>query len=98
MTKQTQIFKDLQNNGLHIRRTQDATPILEGNKESQIEGQDSLRWGKRFASVPEVILEKWIDEGIDYREINKCEKTKKAFYAKLQDPEFRYFRTHTGNI
>jgi hypothetical protein len=96
--KETKIFKDLQDNGLVFRRTQDATHILEGNKESQIYGQDSLRWGKRFASVPEVILEKWIEEGIDYRLINKCEKTRKAFYAKLQDPEFRALRTHTGSL
>lgn len=96
MTKKTEIFKGT--DGLHFRRSQDATHILQDNKDAQIYGQQDLRFGRKFASVPEIILEKWIEEGIDYRLINKCEKTRKAFYSKLQDPEWRALRTHTGNL
>ena len=94
----TEIFKDQLGQGLHIRRSQDATPILEANKQAQIYGQNDLKFGRKFASVPTVILEKWMEEGIDYRKINHCEKTRKAFMAKMNSPEFRAFRTHTGNL
>lgn len=95
--KDTKIFKG--DDGLLIRRSQDATHILDANKEAQVHGQaPDLQFGRRFASVPEVILEKWMEEGVDYRKINHDPEMMKKFKAKLNSPEFRLFRTHTGNL
>jgi hypothetical protein len=89
----------IQDDGIIIRRVQDVQAVLDGNKEVQVHGQEpDLRMGRRFASVPQVILEKWIEEGIDYRKINSDPQTKKRFMQKLSDPEFLAFRTHTGVI
>lgn len=97
MEKTTEIFKG--DEGLHFRRSQDATHILEANKQAQVHGQSpDLRFGRKFASVPEVILEKWIEEGVDYRRLNKDPEMRKKFKAKLSSPEFRLFRTHTNSL
>ena len=95
----TSIRKDYLGNGLHIRRSQDVGDVLNANKELQVHGQaKDLRFGRKFAAVPQIVLEQWAKEGIDYRKINKCEKTKRAFMAKLDSNEFRAFRTHTGRL
>ena len=97
MDKKTEIFKGT--DGLHIRRSQDATHIRAANKEAQVHGQEKdMKFARRFASIPEIILEKWMEEGIDYRRINKDPVTRKRFMEKLNSPEFRAFRTHTGKL
>jgi hypothetical protein len=96
MEKNTEIKK--QDNGLIFTRSQDATAILQANHEARVDPAKDLRFGRRVASVPMVILEKWIEEGIDYRKISKDPDMKKRFFAKLNDPTWRSFKTTTGHI
>jgi hypothetical protein len=94
----TYIKKDHAGKGLIFRREQDATPVIQQNHEAERDQANDLRFGRRFASVPMVILEKWIEEGIDYRLISKDPKMARAFKQKLSDPEFKYFRTHYNDL
>lgn len=96
----TNIIMDHSGSGLHFRRTQDVTNILDMNKQdyNQSNQHDSGVMGRKVASVPMVILEKWLEEGIDYRRLNSNPEMAKRFKAKLNDPEFRALRTHLGNL
>ena len=98
MTRKLNIIKDHANEQLIFHKRQDCSDILEENKRLQNESQEDLSFGRRFASVPIDILDKWIEEGVDYRRIGKDPSMAKAFKAKLNSPEFKFFRTHTGNL
>lgn len=78
-----------------IERIQDVEAILEANKRLRSQSQKS-DWGRHVATVPNVILERWLNEewqrgncalmlGSD--EFNRIVK------RKLQDPEWQYLRT-----
>ena len=95
----TDIKKDFLGQGLVIRREQDASEIVTLNQLAQSgDIKNELRWGKRYASVPKVVLEQWIAEGVDYRLISKDPAMLRKFKQKLEDPEWRALRTHTGNL
>jgi hypothetical protein len=78
-----------------IERVQDVEPIIEHNKKLQTIEQRS-DWGRHVASVPNVVLEKWLNEEWDRGNIHMQFGTEE-FYAmverKLQDPDYRMFRT-----
>lgn len=94
----TQIFKDYSGEGLHFRREQRVDPLIEDNKQAEAQGANDLKFGRRFAQVPMVVLEKWIEEGVDYRLIGRDPEMLRKFKRKLADPEWRYFRTHYNDI
>ncbi|RTE91907.1 hypothetical protein [Bradyrhizobium sp. LVM 105] len=78
-----------------IERVQDVEPILEHNKTLQTLEQRS-DWGRHVASVPNVILEKWLNEEWDRGNINMQFGSDEFFQMverKLQDPQYRAFRT-----
>lgn len=74
---------------------QDVEPILERNKALQGEAQRS-DWGKHVASIPNVILVKWLNE-----EHARGNATLRLFSPefdaliarKLQDPDWAHLRT-----
>ncbi len=77
-----------------IERIQDCEDIIEGNKVLRGEAQRS-DWGRHYARVPNVILEKWFNEA--YHAGNVSLK----FYGpefdaicarKLKDPEWAHLR------
>jgi hypothetical protein len=78
-----------------IERVQDVEPIIEHNKALQTIEQRS-DWGRHVASVPNVVLEKWLNEEWDRGNIH-MQFGSEEFYAmverKLQDPQYRAFRT-----
>lgn len=78
-----------------IERKQDIEPILEHNKVLQTVEQRS-DWGRHVARVPNVILEKWLNEEWARGNVD-LQFGSEEFYAmvdrKLQDPEYRAFRT-----
>jgi hypothetical protein len=78
-----------------IERVQDVEPIIEHNKKLQTIEQRS-DWGRHVASVPNVMLEKWLNEELDRGNIH-MQFGSEEFYAmverKLQDPDYRMFRT-----
>lgn len=74
---------------------QDVEPILERNKALQGEAQRS-DWGKHVASIPNVILVKWLNE--EYARGNtKIRMFTPEFDAliarKLLDPDWSHLRT-----
>ncbi|GAG52779.1 unnamed protein product, partial [marine sediment metagenome] len=48
------------------------------------------------ASIPLVVVEQWMKEGINM--LRPTEEDKKKIRQKLNDPEFRYLRTAPGRI
>lgn len=79
---------------IRIEHVQDCTPILDDNHEARREEQHS-DWGRRVASVPNVILIKWLDE--EWNRGNQILLFSAEFNAlverKLKDPDWAYLRT-----
>ena len=74
---------------------QDVEPILENNKDLQSEQQKSA-WGRHIASVPDVIVTKWLNE--EYARGNtELRYLGPGFDAwfkrKIDDPDNRAWRT-----
>jgi hypothetical protein len=73
----------------------DVEPILEHNKMLRSQPQTS-DWGRHVASIPNVILVKWLNEehargNIAMRLFN--EEFNRLIKKKLNDPEWAYLRT-----
>ena len=94
----TTIIKDHTDEKQVFKTSQDCSNILESNRIAQASQEQDLRMGRRVASVPTVVLDAWIKEGIDYRRIRKDPEMRKKFFARLNSPEFMYFKTTTGHI
>ena len=85
----------LEDGDLIVQRTQDCQPILERNAQLRSQSQNS-DWGRHVASIPCVILEKWIGE-----EWARGNTTIKLFgpefdrlvARKLRDPDYKWLRT-----
>lgn len=80
---------------LTIERVQDVEPILEHNKMLRGIPQKS-DWGRHVASVPNIVLEKWLNE--EHARGNKSmrfmdEEFRQLVWRKLNDPEWAYLRT-----
>lgn len=78
----------------HFIRTQDVEPILENNKRLQSEPQKA-DWGRHEASVPMVIVEKWLNE--EYERGNTSLRFLGPGFdqfmdRKLKDPDNRAWR------
>lgn len=98
-----ELLLHLDGNDLHVKHTQDVEDIIENNKRLQKEAQHS-DWGRHVASIPNVILERWLNE-----EWERGNTTIKLFgpemdelvARKLKDPDWAYLRTdsaHTSGI
>ena len=75
--------------------TQDVEPILERNQQLRGEAQKS-DWGRHVASIPNVILLKWLNEAHAGGNTGLRMFTKEfdALVArKLADPEWKFLRT-----
>ncbi len=83
-----------------VENIQDVEPILENNKRLRSEAQRS-DWGRHVASIPNVILTKWLNE-----EWARGNITLKLFgpemdalvERKLKDPEWAYLRTDSAQV
>ena len=83
-----------------IQTTQDVEPILEANKIDQTinDGYSPSRDLKRIASIPLVIVQKWMHEdGVNFLALGKQEKAK-YLRKKLGDPDYAYLRTSPGKF
>jgi hypothetical protein len=77
-----------------IETYQDAEQILEDNKRRYNAHGDSRTFGKinsdgfhKAASIPVTVWEQWVKEDPEIA------KNPKLLFKKLNDPEFRYFKT-----
>ncbi len=90
----SRVHSDPSERKYHFERVQDVEPILEHNKRLQSVEQKS-DWGRHVASVPMVIIEKWLNEE------HECGNTglrflgpgfEEWFAKKIKDPENRAWR------
>lgn len=84
----------IEGDDLQIYSEQDVEPILERNKELRSIEQKS-DWGRHIASIPNVILVRWLNE--EYARGNtQLRMFTPEFNAivkkKLYDPEWKYLR------
>jgi hypothetical protein len=100
MSISTRIHLDRNGRDLTIERTQDVADILARNKALRAQQQTS-DWGRHIASIPCVILEKWLNE-----EAARGNPTMRwgsrefdALVAKkLRDPDWAYLRTDKTSL
>jgi len=83
-----------------IERIQNIEPILNSNKREQTfsdNGYSKSRDLKKIASIPMVVIEKWMkDDGVNVLALTGPERTK-YFRKKLNDSDNRYLRTDNGS-
>lgn len=86
----------LEDGKITIRKTQDVEPILEHNKKlfTEGDGYSPSRELRRAASIPLVIVEQWMREGIDIFDPNCAEAVKR----KLNSAEYAHLRTAPGRL
>ena len=73
---------------------QDVEPILEHNKYLRSIPQKS-DWGRHIASIPNVILVRWLNEENAHGNVNLRMFTKEfneLVQRKLKDPDWKYLR------
>jgi hypothetical protein len=88
----TVVHFDRSDNSFTFQRVQDVEAILENNKRLQTE-QHRSDWGRHIASIPNVVLEKWInDDGVNYLALPKDEFAR-LVKRKLRDPDWAWLRT-----
>lgn len=90
----TRVHSDPSERKYHFERVQDVEPILERNKVLQGEPQKS-DWGRHKASVPMVMIEKWLNE--EYARGNVSLRFlgpgfDEWFAKKIDDPDNRAWR------
>lgn len=78
-----------------VNSMQDVEPILERNKQLRLMEQRS-DWGRHVASIPNVIMTRWLNEE-HARGNNNLRMFTKEFdelvAKKLRDPDWAYLRT-----
>ncbi len=81
-----------------IHSRQDVSPLIERNKRFQNSDEDGYtpsRDLQQVASIPNIILEKWLkEEGLRYWDPAHTERLLK----KLDDPDNAFLRTGGGNL
>lgn len=83
----------LDSDGEHVtlEHVQDVTPILARNAALRAEPQKS-DWGRHIASIPNVILVRWMNEdGVNVLGMSS-EEWSKYIRRKLDDPDWRHLR------
>lgn len=95
---QTGIGYDEADDNIIISSAQDCQPTIELNKKLFLDGTGGYgptREWRRVASIPNIILEKWLkEEGIRYWDSEDTHK----LAAKLDDPEWSFLRTAPGRV
>jgi hypothetical protein len=85
------VHLDRDGRSLTIEHLQDVEPILERNKALRAEPQRS-DWGRHIASIPNVILVRWMNEdGVNVLGLSG-EEWDKFLRRKLDDPDWRHLR------
>jgi hypothetical protein len=92
----TRSFLDSSEKKIVFHRSQDVEDILDRNAMLRSLPQKS-DWGRHIASIPCVILEKWMnDSGVRYERMRASERNEwldRLIQEKLNDPDWKYLRT-----
>ena len=87
--------------GGEVLTVRDVTPIVENNKRLQndTDGYNGERYMKRVGTVSVGRLYDWIAESrVDPRDPDFSKKTNDFILRKLDDSDFRHFRSSSGRI
>jgi hypothetical protein len=79
------------------RLVQDVEPFIERNKRLQNDGTDGYtpsREMRRVASIPNIVVHQWQQEGIDIFDRNDWPKVR----ARLNSREWSFLRTAPGRV
>ena len=80
---------------LIIKSTQDVEAILAHNRMLQVDTTKTrTKEMRHVASIPNIVIEQWIKEGINLFKKEDWGRVKK----KLNDPDYKYLRTDLSNI
>jgi len=91
MSIRTRVHRDSAERLIHFERVQDVEPILARNKALRDEPQRGDF--RHIASIPNVILERWMnEEGVNYLAL-PGEEFARLIRKKLADPDWRWLRT-----
>lgn len=93
---QTRFHVDSSTGLVIAQRIQDVEDILERNKALQNTSQDTSTGWHHYATIPNVFLERWLNE--EYARGNTTlrlytEEFDKLVQRKLRDPDWRWLRT-----
>lgn len=83
-----------------VEQSQDVDPILERNKQLRSIEQKS-DWGRHVASIPNVILTKWLNEEWERGNLSIKlfgKEMDELVERKLKDPEWAYLRTDSAQV
>ncbi len=87
----TRFHLDSNGDDLTVEHLQDVAPILDHNAALRAEPQKS-DWGRHIASIPNVILVRWMTEdGVNVLGMTG-EEWGKYIKRKLDDPDWRHLR------
>jgi hypothetical protein len=88
---QTRFHLDSNGDDLTVEHLQDVAPILDRNAALRAEPQKS-DWGRHIASIPNVILVRWMNEdGVNVLGMSS-EEWGNYIRRKLDDPDWRHLR------
>lgn len=78
------------------RSTQDVEPILKNNKQlyNLNDGYSASRGWRRAASIPNIVIERWMKQGINAYDEADWPK----ILAMLDSPEYLFLRTAPGRL
>jgi hypothetical protein len=89
----------LKDGDLTVRRVQDVESIIERNKFLQGEGQTWAGTFRHIGTIPNVILEKWMNEECAPNLLAMSGDEFGQFVKrKLNDPDWRWLKTTSGRV
>jgi len=87
------LFHPHNDGSVTVQRVQDVEPVLEANKFLQGEPQNRSEVFRRVASIPAIIIEKWMAEDGAPVLSMPADEFGRYIAKKLRDPENRWLRT-----
>lgn len=91
---------ECKNGQLLVKRTQDVEPILEANKREFVEANSWRPYAgvnmKKVASIPNVVAEQWLREGVNV--FDPSPEMQKKVAQKLNSNEWLHLRTCPGRV
>lgn len=94
------IFHQHNDGSFTIERKQDLDDIVKVNRKSFNDSsrKGDLSFGRRVASIPNVIVEKWLKENINLFDYGIDPDVTREINKRLNSPEYRWMRTHNSRI
>ncbi len=95
---QTHLQIDAEKNKAQITYSQDISSVLESNKieRAQYAEQGGHNEMQKVASIPNVVVMEWMQEGINV--MNPSKECIGRIKKKLNSPEYAYLRTGGGRL